>query len=86
MSASNDNADPRRFCSLHAHDLCDVRVARAKLMCLPHWRRVPTLLQSRVYDAWRTFQRTRTRETLHALFAVQKEATDAVVTKLRGTP
>ena len=80
------NADPRRFCALHAEGLCDVRVAREKLMCLPHWRQVPAPLQTRVYEAWRAYVRGRTRELVRALFTVQTEATAAVATKLRGTP
>ena len=33
-------------------DGCTAMVADRFLMCRSHWRRVPTALQSEVYDAW----------------------------------
>ena len=81
MSA-NDNADPRRFCALHAEGLCDVRVAREKLMCAAHWRMVPVPLQTMVYEAWRSYTQDPTEDTVATLRARQAEATAAVAKKL----
>ena len=38
---------------------CHNPVADGKLMCLPHWKQVPSSLQRDVYNTWRAFNATR---------------------------
>lgn len=45
--------------SHHCHAVgCSVEVPEKMLMCAPHWRRVPRLLQSAVWGTYRAGQET----------------------------
>lgn len=70
------------------HDLaCPVSSCRgmrrnsSMLMCWPCWRRVPKLLQNAVWDAYGSFQRHGSRESITALRAAQANAIKAVEAK-----
>lgn len=58
---------------------CHNPVADGKLMCLPHWRKVPPSLQRDVYNTWRAFNGTSNASSRLSRIRAYRAARDAAI-------
>jgi len=58
---------------------CDVAIPTSQLMCREHWFQVPSKLRSKVWNRYRQWQQSPTKETGKALRAAQREAVQSLV-------
>jgi hypothetical protein len=65
---------------------CDVRVPFGRLMCGPHWARVPKAIQSRVYATWRRRQGAPHDPDRRAAHEEAKRAAILAVAETDGLP
>jgi hypothetical protein len=72
----------------HGCSVCGHLVPRARLMCPPHWRLVPTAMQVQVYSSFKRFQQAESSTQALARLTEYRQATDAantvVLAALRG--
>lgn len=66
--------------------VCAVPVERGRLMCLHHWRKVPTPLAMAVNRTWRNFLRSEAPERRLNRLKLYRAARQAAIDAVNGAP